>query len=112
MNRDGSNVRKLTEGPFEDFPVWSPDGRQIAYEGMQDQKWRIFVVNVDGTGNKPITRGKWSDRWPQWSPMGDALLFTTYVLDLDKGTERRLTTEPKDTSDVMTLGRSHFALVH
>lgn len=79
MNRDGSNVRRITEGPSEDCPTWSADGRQIAYEGMQGQIWRIFVVNVDGgSGAKAVTNGKWSARWPQWSPGGGGIAYTSY----------------------------------
>ncbi len=46
-------------------PVWSPDYRQIAYE-QQDV---IYVMNVDGTGRREVTRGL----YPLWSPDGQRL---------------------------------------
>lgn len=43
-------------------PVWSPDGRQIAYVAKRARKWtgedplQVWVMNADGTDRHPITR--------------------------------------------------------
>ena len=79
MNADGSNQRRLVQGGG---PRFSPDGRQIAYHGLVDERAEagdrprvplsIWVVNVDGTGRRLITdRG--SD--PAWTPDGRALVY-------------------------------------
>ena len=35
---------------------WSPDGRRLAFSGGHKRAEEIFVVNVDGTGVKQLTR--------------------------------------------------------
>ena len=31
MNAFGSSERRLTSGPADEFPAWSPDGRRVAF---------------------------------------------------------------------------------
>jgi hypothetical protein len=31
-------------------PVWSPDGKQLAFSIMADKAWQLGLVNVDGSG--------------------------------------------------------------
>ena len=54
-------------------PVWSPDGRRIAYLARHAKKWtaedplQIWVMNADGTGRHHITRSYgWSIA--SWAP--------------------------------------------
>src|SRR5437667_6569032 len=60
MNMDGSNQRQLTFGavnPADGFrrtgatnPMWSPDGRKIAFIGnLEYGKYNLNVMNADGT---------------------------------------------------------------
>jgi TolB protein len=75
MNADGSDARKLRPD-FSD-PVWSPDGRMIAYS---DIRWAggawIYVMNADGSASKrviraeslhPLTTSNPAGGNPQWS---------------------------------------------
>ncbi len=68
MNRDGSNMRRLTNSPAVDVtPTWSPAGTQIAFTSDRSGSPQIYVMNADGTGLKRITSESWCDR-PTWSP--------------------------------------------
>jgi TolB protein len=68
MNRDGSNVQRLTNHPAIDTtPTWSPTGTQIAFTSERSGNPQIYIVNADGSGLQQITRESWCDR-PTWSP--------------------------------------------
>ena len=60
VNADGLN-EKLLDGTNEDFrPVWSPNGKRIAFDSYRDGNHEIYVANVDGSSpirltNSPIT---------------------------------------------------------
>jgi len=67
---DGSNVRKLTDGP--DFhPTWAPDGSKLVFA----RAYHIYVVNANGTGVTQLTNGPDSDDTPAWSPDGTRIVF-------------------------------------
>ena len=53
----GSALRLTTE-PSNDYnPVWSPDGRKIAFISTRDRERAIYVMNADGSRQRSITRG-------------------------------------------------------
>lgn len=43
---DGSNLRRLTDGEWDDFPECSPDGKWVYYRDAVH--WRLMRVPVDG----------------------------------------------------------------
>jgi hypothetical protein len=53
-----------------EHPVFSPDGRWIAYYGGQWPWFQIHVVGIDGLEDRPITCGKGNHTQPAWSPDG------------------------------------------
>ena len=74
-------VRRLTNTPqVEFFSRFSPDGRRILFTRSQRDyvtprdptAWDVYVINVDGTGERLLARNGYS---PQWAPGGDAIIF-------------------------------------
>jgi Tol biopolymer transport system component len=82
MNADGTQPRQLTAtATAEEWdPLWSPDGRQIAY--LQDSDLdsdpgaRIYVMNADGSGGHMLWTVRAVGIAPSWSPDGRKLVFT------------------------------------
>jgi TolB protein len=68
MNRDGTNVRRLTNHPaIDSTPTWSPSGTQIAFTSERGGSPAIYVVAVDGLNPRRISSDSYADR-ATWSP--------------------------------------------
>lgn len=52
----GGTARQLTANPaYDSYPVWSPDGSQIAFSSTRDGSDDIFVVNAKGGTPRRLT---------------------------------------------------------
>ena len=79
MATDGSNLKQLTSGPFEDeHPSWSPDGKQIAFKYSH----RLAIANVDAKSFKDDFRVlfdvglRFSGSRISWSPDGTRIAIS------------------------------------
>lgn len=100
VNAGGGRPQRVTAAPPEglgDFdPVWSPDGKRIAFvRDSSEDVTDVYVVNRDGSGLRRLTRGGDAGD-PAWSPDGRSIAFTRevagdlYVVDADGDGPRRL----------------------
>ncbi|GAA4401067.1 hypothetical protein GCM10023187_14870 [Nibrella viscosa] len=56
MNRDGSNLSRLTTAPdWDGSPVWSADGKTIYYYARREGEQRIWAMNADGSNQRAIS---------------------------------------------------------
>jgi acylaminoacyl-peptidase len=62
-------------------PQISPDGGRIIYvrqfaDIMTDRRCsNLWMINFDGTNNRPLTTGNFSDTNPRWSPDGSQVVY-------------------------------------
>jgi TolB protein len=90
---------RLTEGPGDAAPAWSPDGTRIVFESDRGGRQQIYVMNADGSDAQRISFGEGSYSQPVWSPRGDYIAFTKQhqgrfhigVMRTDGSEERLLT---------------------
>ncbi len=75
---EATAVRRLTFGGNSRFPVWSPDGRHVAFQSDREGDLGIFRQRADGSGNaeRLTTPDAGTSHVPDsWSPDGNTLLF-------------------------------------
>ena len=85
MNADGSDQRRVTNSTRLDFnPIFSPDGKRIAFASRADQPsmiHEIHVINVDGTDRRRLTNeGEDNSAQPRWSRNGKQILFVRHPI--------------------------------
>jgi Tol biopolymer transport system component len=54
------------------FPVWSPDGKSIAYAAAEraGEPWRIYIRDLDSPVSRPISDGRNNPGVRQWTTTG------------------------------------------
>jgi TolB protein len=105
-------VRSLTRGRGGEAanPAWSPDGKLIAYDYRRPgfSSHEIWVVRVDGSHARLVTRLRAVSTLPSWSPDGRRIAFQSnlhgghfeiYSIGLDGRGLRRETKSGIDTID-------------
>jgi TolB protein len=79
---DGTRARALTqmEDGYAEVPVWSPDGKKIAYDRLSEDftaDGEIYLMNADGTGKVTLTKSP--NRYefsPAFYPSGRKIIFS------------------------------------
>jgi TolB protein len=71
MRADGSDQRRITShAGFAGVPVWSHDGKTIAYQWtprLQAEKWRLMLLDVASGRTEQISDGTANDQVPNWT---------------------------------------------
>lgn len=82
--------RRITAGPRDTSPRWSPDGTRLAFERSVEkdgkpQPGQIFVLDLGGGEARPVTNLPKGAGAPAWSPDGTRIAFssTTKPEDFD-----------------------------
>jgi Tol biopolymer transport system component len=83
VGADRTQITPLTTDPGDSDPQASPDGRRVVFARSSDPESfssetpaAIYLINVDGTGLRPLTDGLHSDGEPAFSALGDRVYFT------------------------------------
>ena len=75
---DGENLRRLTwDDDIATSPVWSPDGKRIAYSSFKAGPPRIYELNLeDGQDRLLVPEGHGQHDMPSYHPDGHSIVFT------------------------------------
>jgi len=79
VERTGGAAKRLTNTPNEETsPVFSPDGRRIAFSRSNGNDWDVFIAQADGSGEPVrVTMMPEDDFVTAWSPDGREVIFET-----------------------------------
>jgi serine/threonine protein kinase/Tol biopolymer transport system component len=75
---DGSNRFQLTFAPLQALsPAWSPDGKQIAFQGGRGGKFdEIYLISAEGGTPEPLFKDQRNRLRPNWSADGGSIVFS------------------------------------
>jgi len=80
-------------------PDISPDGKWIAFAGLQNAIGDIFLLNTDNGEIKNLTNDQFGDYGPTWAPDGKSIVYLARIsgndklfrVDVDSGKKTQLT---------------------
>ena len=78
----GGTAKQLTtQSSFDCNPVWSPDGKQIAFASDRDGNFDIYVVSINGGSAKKLTKHSASELPSSFTPDGKYVVFSASIQD-------------------------------
>ncbi|MBK5293243.1 MAG: S9 family peptidase [Acidobacteriia bacterium] len=96
VERDGTRLRELTHGNWRDTdPVWSPDGKRIAFLSDRDGANQIHVMWAETREALQLTHLQQRPEGLTWSPDGRQLAFTMQLPDEKPILDIKLPAKPK-----------------
>lgn len=77
----GVATQLTTQASYEANPVWSPDGKQIAFASDRNGNLDIFVMSADGGAARRLTYHSASEIPSIFTPDGKFVLFSASIQD-------------------------------
>jgi dipeptidyl aminopeptidase/acylaminoacyl peptidase len=88
-NRNASNIwivgttggapLQLTQSGHDSSPVWSPDGKTIAFLSSRSGESQVYMLSMEGGEARPLTHLSTGADIVKWSPDGKTIAFTSSV---------------------------------
>jgi Tol biopolymer transport system component len=102
-NFDTGDVTQLTTSGNNSYPKWSPDGSQIMFLSWTKENPNVYIMNKDGSNQRPVMASSASESMADWSPDGSKIAFVSnkngkyqiYVFDLMTQVAVQLTNNPE-----------------
>ncbi|KAA0225880.1 hypothetical protein FCG40_07475 [Fimbriimonadia bacterium ATM] len=92
VDAQGGTARQVTNHvELDTNPIWSPDGKWIAFSSDRNGNYDVFAIPVDGGETRQLTYSSGNEIATDWSPDGRMITFTArrdspwtgiYVLDV------------------------------
>ena len=102
-------ISRTDFGEQDGVPVWSPDGRYVAFDSERDGNRDIYLIDTETETEHRLTNNEAYDADPDWSPDGTQIAFVSrragnneiYVMDAAGEDEylRRLTNNSERDED-------------
>ena len=77
----GAAVQLTTQASYEANPVWSPDGKQIAFASDRNGNFDLFIMPADGGIARRLTFHSASEIPSAFTPDGKFVLFSASIQD-------------------------------
>ena len=77
----GTATQLTTQASYEANPVWSPDGKQIAFASDRNGNFDLFIMSADGGTARRLTYHSASEIPSAFTPDGKFVLFSASIQD-------------------------------
>ena len=82
VNAKGGTAKQLTtQASYECSPIWSPDGKQIAFASDRDGNFDIYIMSANGGSAKKLTKYSVSEMPSAFTPDGKHVVFSASIQD-------------------------------
>lgn len=125
MDRDGSNLRNLTQGfgGTSNGGSWSPDGKTIAFVHAEkpDGDHDVYVMNADGSHRRKVSTTGGRKMGTLFTPGGEAIIYSQtapdewidlYMVPVNGGEAEQVTDTPEATEYFPTFTPDGAHLVY
>ncbi|MEG1563278.1 MAG: S41 family peptidase [Bacteroides sp.] len=79
--KGGTAVQLTTQDSYESLPVWSPDGKQIAFASDRYGNFDVFVMPANGGAAQRLTTHSAGELPSAFTPDGKYVLFSASIQD-------------------------------
>ena len=79
--KGGEAVQLTTQDSYESSPVWSPDGKQIAFASDRFGNTDVFVMSANGGSARRLTTNSASEIPSAFTPDGKYVVFSASIQD-------------------------------
>jgi dipeptidyl aminopeptidase/acylaminoacyl peptidase len=108
-------ARRLTNGPHDAQPRWSPDGTQIAFtraleKDGKPQPAQLYLISLSGGEPMQVSAMEKGVGSPQWAPSGTciAVLSETPIVPEPKSEKKEETKSEEHKSDVRIITKAVY----
>lgn len=77
----GTATQLTTQGSYESTPVWSPDGKQLAFASDRYGNTDVFIMPANGGSAKRLTTNSAPEIPSSFTPDGKYILFSAPIQD-------------------------------
>src|SRR5467141_2019103 len=75
----GGSATQLTQSGHDSSPVWSPDGKALAFLSSRGGDSQVYLLSMDGGEAHALTKVSTGADIVKWSPDGKMIAFTSLV---------------------------------
>ena len=113
VSTSGGTPQQLTQSGHDSSPVWSPDGKTIAFLSSRSGDSQVYLLSLEGGEAQKLTKLSTGADIVKWSPDGKTIAFTSSVYPdcKDDGCNSKRDTE-KEKNKVKAQVAEHLLYRH
>src|SRR5882762_4474719 len=79
VSTSGGSATQMTQSGHDSSPVWSPDGKTLAFLSSRGGESQVYLLSMEGGEAHALTKLSTGVDMVKWSPEGKTIAFTSSV---------------------------------